>query len=188
VPLAIRIEAPDRRRAGRLQQALEPFQARLVELDGQWEVHVSPDRAATVLLLELFEAIGAWLEESGLSSCRVRFGERSYTLVRPSEGKPQDAVEFLLERTIQLQGALESRIMVEQAKGVLAALLDVEIDAAFELLRRAARNHGVNLHDLAARLVAERELPAEVRGVLEQEPWRAGRRGSGHSTEQRADG
>jgi len=116
--------------------------------------------------------IGGWLDEAELASCRVHFGERSYVLVRPSERKPQDAVEFLLERTIQLQTALESRIVIEQAKGVLVGRLSSDVDSAFELLRRAARNNGIKLHELAAGIVASGELPTEIRKLLEGEERR----------------
>ena len=40
--------------------------------------------------------------------------------VAATADKPNDPTAFLLERTIQLQTALESRILLEQAKGVLA--------------------------------------------------------------------
>lgn len=59
--------------------------------------------------------------------------------------------------TQQLQGALSSRILIEQAKGVIAASNDVTLRQAFENLRRYARSHHVLLSDLAARVV-NREL------------------------------
>lgn len=49
----------------------------------------------------------------------------------------------------QLQGALNSRIIIEQSKGVLAQTHDVSIDRAFEMLRSHARNHGLRLGDVA---------------------------------------
>jgi hypothetical protein len=68
----------------------------------------------------------------------------------------------LLERNRQLQQALESRIIIEQAKGVLAERFGVAPDEAFQLLRRGARNHRIRVHDLAARVVASRETPDEI--------------------------
>ena len=44
--------------------------------------------------------------------------------------------------TQQLQGALNSRIIIEQAKGAVAQTYDIGVDEAFKLLRtHARRNH-----------------------------------------------
>jgi AmiR/NasT family two-component response regulator len=67
-----------------------------------------------------------------------------------------------VERSGQLQEALSSRIVIEQAKGVLAERFGIEIDHAFELLRRGARSHRRKLRDLAAEVVASRETPPEI--------------------------
>jgi hypothetical protein len=71
----------------------------------------------------------------------------------------------LLERNRQLQQALESRVVIEQAKGVLAERFAIAPDDAFQLLRRGARNHRIRVHDLAARVVATRETPEEIEGL-----------------------
>jgi hypothetical protein len=51
--------------------------------------------------------------------------------------------------SVQLQQALNSRVAIEQAKGVLAERLRITLDAAFVLLRAHARNHNLRLSDLA---------------------------------------
>ena len=53
----------------------------------------------------------------------------------------------------QLQEALESRIVIEQAKGVTAQQRSVTIDQAFELLRRHARNNNTSLRIVADAIV-----------------------------------
>lgn len=53
----------------------------------------------------------------------------------------------------QLQGALASRIVIEQAKGILAGRHGMTPDAAFEVLRGHARSHRVKLHELARGIV-----------------------------------
>jgi ANTAR domain/GAF domain len=53
----------------------------------------------------------------------------------------------------QLQAALNSRIVIEQAKGVVSHTQGVSIDEAFTLMRAYARSHSLGLSVVAARLV-----------------------------------
>jgi GAF domain-containing protein len=59
----------------------------------------------------------------------------------------------------QLQHALTSRIIIEQATGVVAQRLSLDMDAAFNKMRRYSRDHNLRLSDVARRLV-ERSLNA----------------------------
>lgn len=74
---------------------------------------------------------------------------------------------ILARRCAQLQEALESRIVIEQAKGVLAERFHLEPDRAFDVLRRAARSHRVPLRDLARHVVDSRKTPWEVAAHLD---------------------
>jgi AmiR/NasT family two-component response regulator len=69
---------------------------------------------------------------------------------------------LLLERNRQLEHALESRVRIEQAKGILAERYSLTPEAAFELLRRGARNHRKRVQDLAMRVIEEAETPREI--------------------------
>lgn len=53
----------------------------------------------------------------------------------------------------QLQAALDSRVIIEQAKGVLAEHHEVSVQDAFELLRTHARSNNVSLRSVAAAVV-----------------------------------
>lgn len=53
----------------------------------------------------------------------------------------------------QLDHALNSRIVIEQAKGMLAERLGVDMEQAFAMLRSHARNHNRRLVDLARDVV-----------------------------------
>ena len=59
-------------------------------------------------------------------------------------------VETLAE---QLQAALNSRVVIEQAKGRLAERLDLDMDQAFALLRGHARNTNQRLTDVARHVI-----------------------------------
>jgi serine phosphatase RsbU (regulator of sigma subunit) len=54
----------------------------------------------------------------------------------------------------QLHHALNSRIVIEQAKGMVAERRGLDVDHAFAALRNHARHHGVRLVDLAHDLIA----------------------------------
>jgi GAF domain-containing protein len=49
----------------------------------------------------------------------------------------------------QLSTALSSRVVIEQAKGMIAERHTVPVDQAFDKLRRHARNHNLRLADVA---------------------------------------
>jgi GAF domain-containing protein len=71
------------------------------------------------------------------------------------------AIALIQERSLresrgvvsQLQGALSSRVIIEQAKGVLAEQAGVGVDAAFALLRTHARSCNRRLSDIAGDLI-----------------------------------
>jgi GAF domain-containing protein len=73
-------------------------------------------------------------------------------------------VGLLQERTIrarerlaeQLQGALNSRVLIEQAKGVLAERSGLEVDHAFAVMRSYARRNGISLLTVAEGIVQGR--------------------------------
>lgn len=65
----------------------------------------------------------------------------------------------------QLQFALDSRIIIEQAKGVLAGRHGVSTDTAFARLRTHARTNRLRLHELAHAVVHERLDPVSDFGA-----------------------
>ena len=59
----------------------------------------------------------------------------------------------------QLQHALDSRVVIEQAKGILAQRHGVPVEVAFEQLRRHARSNRLRIHHAAQQVVDGHELP-----------------------------
>jgi hypothetical protein len=164
------LEVPTRSDAEALQQTLDRFQPEVVRDDGVWTVALRPTAETAPELLALFDAIGRWLEDHHQASLLARFGERSLTIMRTSEARPTDSSQFLLERVIQLETALQSRISIEQAKGMLAERLKIGVEEAFEVLRGAARGAGKRLRDLAEDVVGSAELPEVIREFLQRSP------------------
>jgi AmiR/NasT family two-component response regulator len=77
-------------------------------------------------------------------------------LLASTAGQPNDPTAFLLERTIQLQTALDSRILIEQAKGIVAERESITPEQAFDKIRRQARSRRMKLHDVSAEIISTR--------------------------------
>jgi GAF domain-containing protein len=81
------------------------------------------------------------------------------------------AIGLLQERTIhrseilteQLQGALNSRIVIEQAKGAMAQARGIGVDEAFALIRDFARARNRRLTDVANAILANPDNAARLR-------------------------
>jgi GAF domain-containing protein len=79
-------------------------------------------------------------------------------------------IALLQERTIhrseilsqQLQAALQSRIVIEQAKGALAQIHSCDLDQAFEMLRSYSRSHNRKLGEVARSVTAAPSSVAEL--------------------------
>ena len=65
----------------------------------------------------------------------------------------------------QLNQAMRSRAVIEQAKGILMARSpDLGPDEAFEVLRKASQRENVKLRDIAQRIVDRTATPGVVEG------------------------
>ena len=70
--------------------------------------------------------------------------------------RQQRALQQSTRTSEQLQRALDSRVIIEQAKGMTAARLGISLDSAFELLRAHARRNNLKLSDVATETVHQR--------------------------------
>jgi hypothetical protein len=73
--------------------------------------------------------------------------------VAGSQAHQQRLLRSLQRTSDQLQHALESRVLIEQAKGHLAERHGISEEAAFERLRIHGRSHRTRLRDVAAQVV-----------------------------------
>lgn len=86
----------------------------------------------------------------------------------------QDAVRMsrLEDENLQLQEAVRSHAVVDQAIGVVLAVGRLSPDAGWEVLRNISQNTNIKLRHVAELIVdwaRTGELPAEVRERLEHE-------------------
>lgn len=134
---------------GDLASRWPTFSARAQEV-GFRAVHALPLRlrGETIGALSLFSAVAGPLpaEQAALA--------RAFADVATIGILQQRAISEREVLAEQLQAALNNRIIVEQAKGVLAERHNYGLDAAFVLLRNTARSRRRRLADLARDVVA----------------------------------
>jgi GAF domain-containing protein len=73
----------------------------------------------------------------------------------------QRAVREARQLASQLQSALATRVVLEQAKGIVAEGTGAEMGEAYQLLRWHARNHNLTIRNVAAAVV-NRDLAVEA--------------------------
>lgn len=73
------------------------------------------------------------------------------------------------DRAEMLQSTLDSRVLLEQAKGILAAQAQTSPDEAYELMRRYAQDHGQLLQDVAKATIGGR-LHADALAASPESP------------------
>lgn len=114
-------------------------------------VHAVPMRAAGIVLgaLGLFGAQPGGLDEADLLVAQTLAHVACVAILQEQAPTPSTVLP-------QLRAALASRVIVEQAKGLLRETLDVSVEEAFRLLRSYALANGEHLTDVARRLMIDR--------------------------------
>lgn len=113
-------------------------------------VHALPMqlRGTTLGALNLFVATAGALASDDLDLAQALAHVASIALVTDKAASDKEALSH------QLQNALTSRVAIEQAKGVLAQLGSLDMNQAFAVLRRYARDHNAPLSEVAQQLVS----------------------------------
>lgn len=119
-------------------------------------VHAIPMRLRDAVLgtLGLFGDNPGRLNDDDLALAQALVHVASVAIVNEKSAADRDTVNS------QLQQALTSRIVLEQAKGVIAYVGALDMEEAFSVLSRYARDHGEKLSEVATRVV-NRELRGE---------------------------
>lgn len=127
------------------------------EAVGFKSVHALPMRLRDTLLgtLGLFGEETGRLDDDDLALAQALVHVASVAIVN------EKAAADLAIVNSQLQHALTSRVVLEQAKGVIAHTGGIEMPDAFAVLRRYARDHGRLLSDVATEVV-NRELSGQT--------------------------
>lgn len=118
---------------------------------GMHEVHSIPMRLGdrTIGALNIFMGHGRSLAETDLPFCEILAGAATLGIVT------RDRLTASAELTGQLQAALDSRTLIEQAKGVVAARTGFDMGRSFELLRAQARHERRPLREVAQETVQQ---------------------------------
>lgn len=124
---------------------------------GVASVHAVPMRLRddTVGALNLFGGKPGPLNEADLRLAQALADVATIALIQDRAAADKSLVNE------QLQNALDSRVVLEQAKGVLSFSGDLDMSGAYAALRQYARDHNIKLTDLS-RAVVNRLLPAAV--------------------------
>jgi len=112
-------------------------------------VHALPMRlrAEVIGALNLFDTDAGALDEGKLRIGQALADVATIGLLQQRAVHRRDVL------TEQLQTALNSRVLIEQAKGVLAERLHLDVADAFTLLRNSARSRNRRLSELAQAVV-----------------------------------
>ena len=106
--------------------------------------------------LTLFRTHSGALPAAGLRTAQALVDIATIGLLQERSIRHRDVVAE------QLQLALTSRVLIEQAKGVLSVRLGVDMDGAFTALRGYARSHNLKLGELARTVLDDRAWTHEL--------------------------
>jgi GAF domain-containing protein len=124
-------------------------------------VHALPMRLRTEVIgaLNLFDASPGALDKGKLRIGQALADVASIGLLQQRAIRRRDVL------TEQLQTALNSRVLIEQAKGVLAERLHLDVDEAFTVLRSGARRNNRRLSELAQAIIdGSEQIPVASAG------------------------
>jgi transcriptional regulator with GAF, ATPase, and Fis domain len=118
--------------------------------NGFGSVHAIPLRLRGTVIgaLNLFHTDVAGIDDDGLQAARAFADIATIAILQ------YRAAVGSHELVDQLNTALNTRIVIEQAKGIIAERRHLDMESAFAALRQHARNNNLRLSDVASSVVA----------------------------------
>jgi len=104
-------------------------------------------RGRTIGALNLFRSNQTWLDDADLAMVQALADVATIAILQHQSTLNANTLNA------QLNNALSSRIIIEQAKGMICEATNCDMVSAFHRLRAHARNHNVGLTELATRIV-----------------------------------
>lgn len=137
-----------------------PLFAREAIREGYRAVHAIPLRLRqeTIGAMNLFHSKPGPLDTEDLQVARALADISTIGILHERAIRRSEVV------TEQLQTALNDRVIIEQAKGMLAHSGDLEMHEAFDVLRKFCRGASMRLSDVAHKLVSGAMEPTEILG------------------------
>jgi GAF domain-containing protein len=137
-------------------------------VDDRW-----PDLGELLVPSGVRSVLGAPVRVAGVPVGSLNVYKREAHEWDESDRAAVEAFEKLVERLLtgaltserreavvgQLQHALESRVAIERAVGVLMVVEDIDAAGAFERIRRAARSNRRSVRDISQDVVESKKLP-----------------------------
>ena len=125
-------------------------------------VHAVPMRlrGVTIGALNLFRAEVGTLEEADLAAAQALADVATIGILQHRAALQAHVV------VDQLNHALNSRIVIEQAKGIVAERAALDMDGAFSWLRSHARSHNLRLIDVAQSVIDGSLSPAPAHSTV----------------------
>lgn len=105
-------------------------------------------RAAPIGALNLFSSSPGGMSEANRRIARAMGDVAAIAIIQSQMVRESET------RALQLQHALNSRVAIEQAKGMVAERLACDMDRAFGVIRSYARSHRRHLTAVAAEIIA----------------------------------
>jgi transcriptional regulator with GAF, ATPase, and Fis domain len=116
-------------------------------------------RSDVIGALNLFRTSPGALSDTALRAAQALVDVATIGLLQERSIRHQEIL------TEQLQAALHSRVIIEQAKGLVAERLGIDMDGAFAALRGHARSRNLKLSDVARAVIEGRTGTHDLLGT-----------------------